>query len=61
MLTGSVAGGFTAFFTTPLDVIKTRLMLQGGKEHSKYKGISHTFSTIVKVGYSYATFITASS
>lgn len=37
---GSVAGGIAAAFTTPLDVIKTRLMLQKDAEGVPYKGFS---------------------
>jgi hypothetical protein len=38
MITGSIAGGITALFTTPLDVVKTRLMLQTGRGEIKYQG-----------------------
>ena len=48
MIMGSIAGGITALFTTPLDVIKTRLMLQAGTE-VKYAGIGDAFSVIIKV------------
>jgi len=37
-LCGSAAGGFSAAVTTPLDVVKTRLMLGADAEGVKYKG-----------------------
>ena len=39
MLLGSAAGGITAFFTTPLDVVKTRIMLQSANNITKYNGL----------------------
>ncbi|KAI9221171.1 S-adenosylmethionine transporter [Blastocladiella britannica] len=47
---GSVAGGIAAAITTPLDVIKTRVMLgaaQAGSE-SHYVGMTATFKSIVR-------------
>ncbi|CAA0807058.1 S-adenosylmethionine carrier 1-chloroplastic/mitochondrial [Striga hermonthica] len=43
---GAFAGAITGAMTTPLDVIKTRLMIQGSKK--QYNGIVHCMNTILK-------------
>ncbi|KAL5779031.1 hypothetical protein ACOSQ2_009768 [Xanthoceras sorbifolium] len=43
---GAFAGGITGAITTPLDVIKTRLMVQGSANH--YKGICDCVRTIAR-------------
>ncbi|XP_047322013.1 S-adenosylmethionine carrier 1, chloroplastic/mitochondrial-like [Impatiens glandulifera] len=43
---GAFAGAITGAMTTPLDVIKTRLMIQGSA--NQYKGIAHCVTSIVK-------------
>ncbi|KAK3230226.1 hypothetical protein Dsin_002107 [Dipteronia sinensis] len=43
---GAFAGGITGAITTPLDVIKTRLMVQGSSTH--YKGICDCVKTIAR-------------
>lgn len=43
---GAVAGAVTGVFTTPLDVIKTRLMVQGAG--NQYKGFSDCVKTILR-------------
>lgn len=43
---GAFAGALTGAITTPLDVIKTRLMVQGSK--NQYKGIVDCVQTIVR-------------
>ncbi|TXG53237.1 hypothetical protein EZV62_022406 [Acer yangbiense] len=43
---GAFAGGITGAITTPLDVIKTRLMVQGSANH--YKGICDCVKTIAR-------------
>ncbi|CAI9116468.1 OLC1v1017621C3 [Oldenlandia corymbosa var. corymbosa] len=45
-LIGAFAGAITGAITTPLDVIKTRLMVQGSAK--QYEGILHCVSTIAK-------------
>ncbi|BAT94348.1 probable S-adenosylmethionine carrier 2, chloroplastic isoform X1 [Vigna umbellata] len=51
---GAVAGAITGAVTTPLDVVKTRLMVQGSQNH--YKGISDCVRTIVKEEGTHALF-----
>ncbi|QCD84767.1 solute carrier family 25 [Vigna unguiculata] len=43
---GAFAGALTGAITTPLDVIKTRLMVQGSA--NQYKGIADCVQTIIK-------------
>ncbi|KAF3642562.1 putative S-adenosylmethionine carrier 2, chloroplastic [Capsicum annuum] len=43
---GAIAGAITGAITTPLDVIKTRLMVQGSAK--QYEGILHCVNTIVR-------------
>lgn len=45
-LIGAVAGAITGAITTPLDVIKTRLMIQGSTK--QYKGIYDCVTTIMR-------------
>ncbi|MED6193281.1 S-adenosylmethionine carrier 1, chloroplastic/mitochondrial [Stylosanthes scabra] len=51
---GAFAGAITGAVTTPLDVVKTRLMVQGSQNH--YKGIYDCVSTIVKEEGTHALF-----
>ncbi|GER29364.1 mitochondrial carrier protein [Striga asiatica] len=44
---GAFAGAITGAMTTPLDVIKTRLMIQVGSK-KQYNGIVHCINTILK-------------
>ena len=43
-------GGFTGFITTPLDLVKTRLMLQSTTEGGQYKGVVDAFTSIYNAG-----------
>ncbi|KAF8025004.1 hypothetical protein BT93_F1993 [Corymbia citriodora subsp. variegata] len=43
---GAFAGAITGAMTTPLDVIKTRLMIQGATK--QYRGISHCVKNIIQ-------------
>ena len=47
-LCGSVSGAFAAAVTTPLDVIKTRLMLGDDGAGGKYTGLINTGKRIVQ-------------
>lgn len=49
-LCGSAAGGFAAAVTTPLDVVKTRLMLGKDAEGVAYKGTMDTVKRIYAEG-----------
>ncbi|RKP31060.1 mitochondrial carrier [Metschnikowia bicuspidata] len=48
LVSGAMAGAPAAFFTTPADVIKTRLQVETKKGDVKYRGITHAFSQIMK-------------
>ncbi len=46
LVNGAAAGGLAAFFTTPIDVVKTRLMTQ--KKGNRYTGILQAIGLIYK-------------
>ena len=54
-------GGFTGFVTTPLDLIKTKLMMQSTTGGGKYKGVVDAFSSIYKAGGVKALFVGSSA
>jgi solute carrier family 25 S-adenosylmethionine transporter 26 len=45
-LCGSVAGGIAAFFTTPLDVVRTRLILGRDTQGMPYNGFLNALGRI---------------
>lgn len=45
---GSVAGGIAAFFTCPLDVLKTRIMLTADLPAERRYGVIETFRCMVR-------------
>ncbi|MBW0505855.1 hypothetical protein O181_045570 [Austropuccinia psidii MF-1] len=44
----AIAGMPAAYFTTPADVVKTRLQTEARKGETHYKGLVHCFTTILK-------------
>lgn len=48
LLSGALAGAPAAFFTTPADVIKTRLQMEAKHGDVRYRGITHAFASILK-------------
>lgn len=48
LIAGALAGAPAAFFTTPADVIKTRLQVESKKGETKYHGIGHAARVILK-------------
>lgn len=45
---GAVAGAAAACLSNPLDVVKTRLMTQGGGSAVRYRGVVHALRTIAR-------------
>lgn len=45
---GAVSGAAAAFLSNPLDVVKTRLMTQGGGTAVRYRGVVHALRTIAR-------------
>lgn len=54
-------GGFTGFVTTPLDLIKTKLMMQSTTGGGQYKGVMDALTSIYKAGGIKALFVGSSA
>lgn len=46
LLSAAVAGMPAAYFTTPADVIKTRLQAESRQGQTNYKNVGHAFTSI---------------
>ena len=60
LLAAAFTGGFTGFVTTPLDLIKTKLMMQS-TTGGQYKGVFDAFGSIYKAGGVKALFVGSSA
>ena len=50
MIVGFFSSGISSFITTPMDVVKTRMMLSASEKNQKKLSFLQTFKKVYRVG-----------